>query len=326
MKCSFQWIKSIDLDFINVVPFVAMHILKEAETFPASFLNFKVIKVPAGSDFKVGSPNFKFWRTKKIPCSGGVCSTTLCMFSWFFFPLLLDCCLLEWMEAQELKKWQGQWWDFMDASRRWCSAGGKSSVEVRRPRAESGGRRRDRGTRSEERQREGKERGSWTILGVEHSENLDNSWPVPRTRTQSIITSCEKHAGGRKELMGRLHRSALHCKNVGGKKPTSSSSSSSESDWMRPVMFMKWGIKTEKKKLGEKKKLQKCSTVVVRVQSGERARTGIQRKLRCLWTMASRYLVGVERRWKSDDGSVCEQLVFPSRACMCSVSTDLWRE
>lgn len=86
MKCSFQWIKSIDLDFINVVPFVAMHILKEAETFPASFLNFKVIKVPAGSDFKVGSPNFKFWRTKKIPCSGGVCSTTLCMFSWFFFP------------------------------------------------------------------------------------------------------------------------------------------------------------------------------------------------------------------------------------------------
>lgn len=42
-----------------------------AERFSASFLNFKVIKVPAGSDFKVGSQNFKFLRRKKIPCSGG---------------------------------------------------------------------------------------------------------------------------------------------------------------------------------------------------------------------------------------------------------------
>lgn len=37
---------------------------------PTSFLIFKVIKVPAGSDFKVSSPNFKFSR-RKIWCRGG---------------------------------------------------------------------------------------------------------------------------------------------------------------------------------------------------------------------------------------------------------------
>lgn len=252
---------------------------------------FREIKVPAGSDFKVTSPNFKFLR-RKTCSSGGVCSTTLCMSPWFS-SLLPDCCLLEWMEALEFTKRQGQWWDFLDVGRHWCSAGPKSSVEVLRPRAKTGGQRSDRGTWSE-----GKEGGSRRILGVEEWNPRSFLTGARNQNPESFITSCQKHAGGRKELMERLHRSTFHCKNVEG--------------IMRPEMFMKWGIKSEIRSEGEK--LQKCSTAVVQEQSAERARAGIQRKLRCLWTMASRYLVGVERRWKSDDGSVCEQLLFPSRA------------
>lgn len=214
------------------------------------------------------------------------------------------------MEALEFKKWQGQWWEFLDAERL-ESRVSKSRGWEQRVEASGGTEEPDR----REKKEVVEEFWEWK------SENLDNSWPVPGTRSQSASLHHARNMqeGGKNWWNGYIDQ-RYTARMLGGNNTLLLLRVNPTRD-LHEIRKKRWN-----KKRGWGGKLQKCSIVVVQVQSGEQAGTRIQRKLRCLWTMASRYLVRVERRWKSDDGSVCQQLLFPSRACMYSLSTDQWRE